>query len=60
MAARSTAAGVPVTAAAILTVSDALDEHDVPDEDSYMAPEALEAATRRMIEIALEAGTAAR
>lgn len=60
MAARSTAAGVPVTAAAILTVVDALDEHDLPDEDSYLAPEALEAATRRMIEIALEAGTAAR
>jgi DeoD family purine-nucleoside phosphorylase len=60
MAARSTAAGVPVTAAAILTVSDALDEHDLPAEDSYLAPEALEAATRSMIEIALEAGTAAQ
>jgi hypothetical protein len=43
-----------------LTVSDALDEHDMPAEDSYLAPEALEGATRRMIEIALEAGTAAQ
>jgi purine-nucleoside phosphorylase len=60
MAARSTAAGVPVTAAAILTVSDALDEHDLPAEDSYLAPDALEAATSRMVEIALEAGTTAQ
>lgn len=60
LAARSTAAGVPVTAASILTVSDALDEHDMPAEESYLAPEALEAATQSMIEIALEAGTADR
>jgi purine-nucleoside phosphorylase len=60
MAARSTALGTPVTAACILTVSDALDEHDMPAEASYLSPEALEAATRRMIEVALEAGTAAQ
>ena len=51
---------MPFTAAAILTVSDALDEHDLPAEDSYLAPDALEASTQRMIEIALEAGTAAQ
>jgi purine-nucleoside phosphorylase len=60
MAARSTALGTPVTAASILTVSDALDEHDMPGEDSYLAPEALELATLRMIQVALEAGTAAK
>jgi DeoD family purine-nucleoside phosphorylase len=60
MASRMTARGRPTTAASILTVSDALDEHDMPAEDSYLSPAALEAATAKMIEVALEAGTAAQ
>lgn len=57
MASRATAAGRTVRAACILTVSDALDEHDLPAEESYLPPAELEAATQRMVEIALEAGT---
>ena len=46
-------------AACILTVSDALDEHDMPAEDSYLSASDLEEKTTKMIEIALEAGIAA-
>lgn len=56
MASRATAAGVNVRAACILIVSDALDEHDVASEESYLSEAELEAAAVRMIEIALEAG----
>ncbi len=57
LAMRELGRGKDVRAACILTVSDTL----APDDDSvgadYMSLEDLEAATRRMIEIALEAGT---
>jgi purine-nucleoside phosphorylase len=56
LAARSAAAGDDVRAACILTVSDVLSE-DVSPEDTYLPLDELEAATTRMIEIALEAGT---
>jgi purine-nucleoside phosphorylase len=59
LAARAFAAGDDVHAACILTVSDALDEHDMPAEESYLSPSDLEEKTTKMIEIALEAGTAA-
>jgi purine-nucleoside phosphorylase len=63
LAARARAAGKDVSAACILTVSDTLGETEAgaveTTEETYMALEDLEAATRRMIEIALEAGTAA-
>jgi DeoD family purine-nucleoside phosphorylase len=59
LAARAFAAGNDVRAACILTVSDALDEHDMPAEDSYLSDSDLEQKTTKMIEIALEAGTAA-
>lgn len=59
LASRAFAAGSDVRAACILTVSDALDEHDLPAEESYLSPSELEAKTTKMIEIALEAGTAA-
>ncbi|CAN5825088.1 hypothetical protein BH24CHL6_BH24CHL6_00100 [soil metagenome] len=43
-------------AACILTVSDVLSEEDTTEE-TYLPLSELEAATERMIEIALEAGT---
>lgn len=57
LAARERAKGRDVRAACILTVSDALDEHELPSEESYLSPSELEAATQRIIEVALEAGT---
>lgn len=55
LAARAQGSGEDVRAACILTVSDTLGETDDP-EATYMPLAELEAATRRMIEIALEAG----
>ena len=43
--------------ACILTVSDTLVKDDEPFGTDFLSPEQLEAATRTMIEIALEAGT---
>jgi purine-nucleoside phosphorylase len=57
LAARARAAGADVRAACALTVSDVLGP-DVTSEESYLPLSELEAATDRMIEIALEAGTA--
>jgi purine-nucleoside phosphorylase len=57
LASREAGAGHDVKAACILTVSDVL-APDVTTEETYMALGDLEAATLRMIEIALEAGTA--
>jgi purine-nucleoside phosphorylase len=57
MAARATASGNPVRAACILTASDALDEHDLPAEESYLSAEELEAAAQQITRVALEAGT---
>jgi purine-nucleoside phosphorylase len=48
----------PVSGACILTVSDTLAPEDEAVGADYMSLEDLEAATVRMIEIALEAGTA--
>ena len=58
LAARAAAGGSDTRAACILTVSDTLSEEE-SSEDSYLSLEDLQAATDRMIEIALEAGTAA-
>jgi purine-nucleoside phosphorylase len=55
LAARAYAAGDDVRAACILTVSDTLSEEESSD-DTYLPPDALEQATDRMIEVALEAG----
>jgi purine-nucleoside phosphorylase len=57
LASRAWAAGEDVRAACALTVSDVLSETDT-SEESYMSLEDLAAATDRMIEVALEAGTA--
>ena len=57
LAARAAAAGADVKAACILTVSDVLSE-EVGTEETYLPLSELEAATERMIEVALEAGTA--
>jgi purine-nucleoside phosphorylase len=57
LAARAAAAGDDVRAACILTVSDTLAEEET-SEQTYLSLEDLEAATDRMIEVALEAGTA--
>jgi purine-nucleoside phosphorylase len=57
LAARAAAAGQDVRAACILTVSDVLSE-DLTTEETYLPLAELEAATERMIEIALDAGTA--
>ena len=59
LAARSQGSGTGVRAACILTVSDTLAE-DESSEQTYMELTDLEAATVRMIEIALEAGTQAK
>ena len=56
LASRAAAAGDDVRAACILTVSDTLSEEET-SEGTYLAPEKLEEATDRMIEVALEAGT---
>lgn len=60
LAARAYAAGKDVKAGCILTVSDTLGETAAGDiettEETYMSLDDLEAATRRMIEIALDAG----
>ena len=64
LCARAQGSGEDVRAACILTVSDTLGETDDGDvetsEETYMELGDLEAATMRMIEIALEAGTTAR
>ncbi len=57
-AARASAAGADARAACILTVSDVLGEN-VTSEQTYLPLSELEAATERMIEVALEAGTTA-
>ena len=63
LAARAQGSGEDVRAACILTVSDTLGEQDSGEvettEETYMDLSDLEAATVRMIEIALEVGTAA-
>jgi uridine phosphorylase len=58
LAARAQGSGKDVRAGCILTVSDTLGPKDESVGMDYMSLEDLEAATRRMIEIALEAGTA--
>lgn len=58
IALRERGKGNDVRAACILTVSDTLVKDDESYGEDYMALEELEAATKRMIEIALEAGTA--
>jgi DeoD family purine-nucleoside phosphorylase len=62
LAARAQGSGEDVRAACILTVSDTLGETEAGEletsEETYMDLGDLEAATVRMIEIALEAGTA--
>jgi DeoD family purine-nucleoside phosphorylase len=57
LAARAQGAGEDVRAACILTVSDTLSEEE-SSEETYLSLADLDAATDRMIEIALEAGTA--
>ncbi|CAN5808607.1 purine-nucleoside phosphorylase [soil metagenome] len=57
LASRAQGGGQDARAACILTVSDTLAEDETSD-DTYMSLADLEAATVRMIEVALEAGTA--
>jgi DeoD family purine-nucleoside phosphorylase len=57
LASRAAAEGAAVRAACILTVSDTLSEAETTEE-TYLPLSELEAATERMIEVALEAGTA--
>jgi purine-nucleoside phosphorylase len=57
LAARAAGAGDDVRAACILTVSDTLSEEE-SSEETYLSLDALEKATERMIEVALEAGLA--
>lgn len=57
LAMRAQGSGKDVKAGCILTVSDTLGPKDDAVGGDYMSLEDLEAATRRMIEIALEAGT---
>jgi purine-nucleoside phosphorylase len=56
LASREAGAGRDVRAACILTVSDTLAEEET-SEQTYLSLEDLEAATDRMIEVALEAGS---
>ena len=56
LAARANAAGDDVRAACVLTVSDVLSEQE-KSEQTYMSLADLQAATDRMTEVALEAGT---
>jgi purine-nucleoside phosphorylase len=58
LAARAAATGEDVRAGCILTVSDTLSEEE-SSEATYLSLDDLQAATDRMIEIALEAGAAA-
>jgi purine-nucleoside phosphorylase len=58
LAGRAQGAGSDVRAACVLTVSDTLSEEET-SEATYLALVDLEAATDRMIRIALEAGTSA-
>ena len=55
LASRAAGSGEDVRAACILTVSDTLSEEE-SSEDTYLPLDALEKATDRMIEVALEAG----
>jgi purine-nucleoside phosphorylase len=57
LAARAQGSGKDVKAGCILTVSDTLGPADESVGADYMSLDDLEAATRRMIEVALEAGT---
>jgi purine-nucleoside phosphorylase len=57
LASRAAAGGSDVRAGCILTVSDTLSEEESP-EDTYLSLDDLQAATDRMIEIALDAGAA--
>ncbi len=57
LASREQARGQDVRGACILTVSDTLIKDDEMVGTDYMSLEDLEAATKTMIEIALEAGT---
>ena len=59
LASREQGKGNDVRGACILTVSDTLMKDDDSVGADYMSLDSLEEATRRMIEIALEAGTAA-
>jgi DeoD family purine-nucleoside phosphorylase len=58
LASRAAGAGADVRAGCILTVSDTLSEEE-SSEDTYLSLDDLQAATDRMIEIALEAGASA-
>ena len=60
LAMRERGRGNDVRGACILTVSDTLVKDDESFGADFMSPEQLEVATRRMIEVALEAGTAAQ
>jgi DeoD family purine-nucleoside phosphorylase len=57
LAMRERGAGKNVRGGCILTVSDTLVKDDESFGADFMSPDELEVATRRMIEIALEAGT---
>jgi purine-nucleoside phosphorylase len=57
LASRATASGSDVRAACVLTVVDTTPEEGVA-EAVHVSPAELEAATERMIEVALEAGRA--
>jgi purine-nucleoside phosphorylase len=59
LAMRERGRGNDVQGACILTVSDTLVKDDESFGADFLSPEQLESATERMIEIALEAGTAA-
>ena len=58
IAMRERGKGNDVRGACILTVSDTLTKDDESYGSDFLTPEELEGATRQMIEIALEAGTA--
>ena len=60
LAMRERGRGQDVRGACILTVSDTLVKDDESFGADFMSPEQLEVATRRMIEVALEAGTGAQ
>jgi len=57
LAMRERGRGNDVRGACILTVSDTLVKDDAGYGSDFLSPEELEVATKRMIEIALEAGT---
>ena len=58
LASRAAADGTDVRAGCILTVSDTLSEEE-SSEQTYLSLDDLQAATDRMIEIALDAGATA-